>query len=134
MTTKESSRGVRNNNPLNIEAGEDWVGLAGTDGRFAVFETAKHGLRAAGRILRTYANKYGIRSINTIVSRWAPPSENDTAGYIKFVSEKAGVEPSKPLSSDEYTRVIAAMIHMENGEQPYSLDEIREGFEWGFYG
>ena len=49
MTTTKTARGIRNNNPLNIEAGEN-CGAKGTDGRFVIFETAEHGIRAAARI------------------------------------------------------------------------------------
>ena len=135
------SKGLRNNNPLNIEEnGTDWVGRAGDDGRFVIFETVEHGLRAAGRILRTYAAKYQLTTIAGIVSRWAPPvnaqgeHENDTQNYINFVSQKTGIEQDRPLTRETYPQVLAAMIHMENGSQPFSLDEIRQGFEWGFYG
>ncbi|AXR03555.1 virion protein [Pseudoalteromonas piscicida] len=134
MTTQQSARGIRNNNPLNIEAGENWVGLVGTDGRFAIFETAEHGIRAAARILRTYATKYGIVNIDGIINRWAPPTENDTANYIEFVSKRVGVDSQQPLSESDYPKVIAAMITMENGEQPYQPEQIQRGFEWGFYG
>lgn len=129
------SKGLRNNNPLNIEEnGTDWVGRAGDDGRFVIFETVEHGLRAAGRILRTYAKKYQLNTIAGIVSRWAPPVENDTQNYINFVSQKTGIAYDRPLTQETYPQVLAAMIHMENGSQPFSLDEIRQGFEWGFYG
>ncbi|MBE0369222.1 virion protein [Pseudoalteromonas aurantia] len=134
MTTKQKAKGLRNNNPLNIERGENWQGAVGDDGRFVIFETAKHGLRAAGRILRTYSNEYGIKSINTIIARWAPPSENDTENYIQFVSQKTGIEPSKQLAPNDYAPVVAAMIHMENGSQPYDMQLIKEGVEWGLYG
>ncbi|BBN80455.1 hypothetical protein PA25_04400 [Pseudoalteromonas sp. A25] len=134
MATKQTTRGIRNKNPLNIEAGENWLGLVGTDGRFAIFESAEHGIRAAARILRTYAAKYGIADIAGIISRWAPPTENDTANYIEFVSKRVGVDSKKPLSPNEYSKVIEAMIVMENGEQPYTAEQIQRGFEWGFYG
>ena len=63
MTTTKTARGIRNNNPLNIEAGENWQGLKGTDGRFAIFETAEHGIRAAARILRTYARSTALHRL-----------------------------------------------------------------------
>ncbi|GAP76759.1 structural protein P5 [Pseudoalteromonas sp. SW0106-04] len=129
------AKGLRNNNPLNIKySGDKWQGMTGTDGPFVVFETPKHGLRAAGRILRTYAHTHQLRDIEGIVSRWAPPSENDTQNYIEFVTTKTGLPRNQALDRDTYPQVLAAMIHMENGSQPFSLDEIRQGFEWGFYG
>ena len=127
--------GLRNNNPLNIKtSGDNWLGSVGSDGTFVIFETPLHGLRAAGRILKTYATRYGLTSIDSIISRWAPESENDTQNYINFVSKKTGIDPAQTIDREQYPRVMAAMIHMENGSNPFSIDEIREGFEWGFYG
>ncbi|WP_010605415.1 hypothetical protein [Pseudoalteromonas maricaloris] len=129
-----SPKGIRNNNPLNIEKGEDWIGMVGDDGRFVIFETVEHGLRAAGRILRTYAFRHGRTTINGIISRWAPPSENKTQNYINFVSKRAGIPSDRPLAQAEYPKVMEAMIMMENGEQPYSMETIQRGFDWGFNG
>lgn len=45
-----AARGLRNNNPGNIEAGSNsWDGQAGSDGRFAKFVTPEHGIRALGK-------------------------------------------------------------------------------------
>ena len=131
--------GIRNNNPLNIEAREQWVGQVGDDGRFIIFETALHGFRAAGRIMRTKAAR-GVRTIESIISEWAPPKndagehENHTESYINFVSSETGINRNAELAESSYPSVINAMVQMENGENPYSMDEIRQGFEWGFYG
>ncbi|WP_462172019.1 virion protein [Pseudoalteromonas xiamenensis] len=130
----QKPKGIRNNNPLNIKAGEQWLGLVGDDGTFAVFETAVHGIRAAGRLLRTYANEYKRNTIETIIQRWAPSNENNTLAYIHFVSDKSGIAQDKVLTGADYPKVLAAMIHMENGEQPYAMAEIEKGFNWGFYG
>ncbi|WP_417437556.1 virion protein [Idiomarina abyssalis] len=131
----DAPRGIRNNNPLNIEEnGTAWEGKAGDDGRFVVFSSPLYGIRAAARILRTYASKYQLNTISGIVARWAPPVENDTDNYINFVSSKAGVDANAPLNDETYPAVIAAMIQMENGDNPYSIDDIKQGFAWGFYG
>lgn len=132
-------RGIRNKNPLNIEARESWVGQVGDDGRFIVFETVLHGFRAAGRIMKTKAGR-GVRTIESIISEWAPPVndagelENHTQNYINFVSDETGIAKDSVLSADEYPKVLAAMVIMENGQNPYTYDEIKQGFEWGFYG
>lgn len=47
-------RGIRNNNPLNIEAGtftSSQPGYVGSDGRFARFETPEAGVAAANTLL-----------------------------------------------------------------------------------
>ncbi|MFU2316820.1 hypothetical protein [Rahnella sp. PCH160] len=50
------ARGLRNNNPGNIEASDanPWEGQIGSDGRFAKFETPEHGIRALGKNLLSY--------------------------------------------------------------------------------
>lgn len=132
-------KGIRNNNPLNIEARENWVGQVGDDGRFVIFETALHGFRAAGRIMRTKARR-GVRTIESIISEWAPPlndhgeHENHTESYINFVADETGIPRDAVLADSAYPSVISAMVQMENGQNPYSMDEISQGFEWGFYG
>ncbi|WP_351001097.1 hypothetical protein [Shewanella sp. TB7-MNA-CIBAN-0143] len=126
-------KGITNNNPLNIEYGASWQGLTGSDGRFATFETAFHGIRAAGRTLKTYRDKYGLNTVNGIINRWAPPSDNNpTQNYINFVANKAGVNQHTPLSMAEYPRVVAAMIHFENGFNPYDITEITNAVNAGF--
>ena len=128
-------KGLRNNNPLNIRVSADkWQGAMGDDGQFVKFETAKHGIRAAAKILKTYATKYQLHSINGIISRWAPPIENNTANYIAMVERRTGIDQHQKLGPEQYPNVMAAMIKMENGSNPFSIDEIRQGFEWGFYG
>jgi len=141
LTSSTSSvRGIRNNNPMNIKESQaadiQWEGehKIDLDPVFEEFQTPLYGLRAGARILRTYAQKYGRNTIALIIERWAPTSENDTANYTQFVSNQAQIPADKPLERAEYPRVMAAMIRMENGEQPYSMDDITKGFEWGFYG
>jgi len=128
------SRGIRNNNPLNIRvSGDNWQGSNGDDGEFVTFETPEKGIRAAARILKNYRDKYGLKSVGQIITRWAPPSENNTASYIKNVAKKVGVSASDDLLDYEYQSLISAMIHHENGQQPYSASVIADGFEQGFY-
>lgn len=128
------SRGIRNNNPMNIRAdGTQWRGAVGDDGEFVQFDSPVMGIRAAARILRTYRQKYGLSTIGGIVSRWAPPSENDTASYIKSVAAKVGKIADADLSDSDYPALMAAMIYHENGKQPYPQGDIQAGFEMGFY-
>ena len=99
------TRGIRNNNPLNIRKSKDkWQGLREkqTDAAFFQFQTMAYGWRAAFRLLcYTYYNKYKLRTIKSIISRWAPPNENRTASYIKHVSESSGVGADDPLGDPQ---------------------------------
>ena len=79
-------RGVRNNNPGNIIAGDTWLGRTGTDGKYVKFKAPEYGIRAMGRVIRTYRKQHKINTISSIIKRWAPPSENKTQKYINYMS------------------------------------------------
>ncbi|MGP2047960.1 hypothetical protein ACSGR7_006475 [Klebsiella aerogenes] len=125
-------RGVRNNNPGNLEASSSnpWVGQTGSDGRFAKFETPEHGIRALGRNLLSY-QRQGIDTVSDIINRWAPPSDNnDTSAYIKSVCAQLGVKADQPLDAsnpDTLQALCAAIIKHENGSQPYSNEQLSTG-------
>ena len=119
------SRGIRNNNPLNIRRSKDqWQGMkkVQSDTQFCQFETLDWGWRAAFKLLtRTYYHQYRLYTIRTIISRWAPPNENNTRVYIENVSRLTGIGPDEPLGipSDKPARWIAlglAMAIQENGQ------------------
>ncbi|MCY3444743.1 hypothetical protein KIN39_09500 [Klebsiella aerogenes] len=128
----DGPRGVRNNNPGNLEASSSnpWVGQTGSDGRFAKFETPEHGIRALGRNLLSY-QRQGIDTVSDIINRWAPPSDNnDTAAYIKSVCAQLGVKADQPLDAsnpDTLQALCAAIIKHENGSQPYSNEQLSTG-------
>ncbi|WP_336193781.1 hypothetical protein [Klebsiella aerogenes] len=128
----DGPRGVRNNNPGNLEASSSnpWVGQTGSDGRFAKFETPEHGIRALGRNLISY-QRQGIDTVDEIINRWAPPSDNnDTAAYIKSVCAQLGVKADQPLDAsnpDTLQALCAAIIKHENGSQPYSNEQLSTG-------
>ncbi|HDH0766798.1 TPA: hypothetical protein PIP00_001049 [Klebsiella pneumoniae] len=128
----DGPRGVRNNNPGNLEASSSnpWIGQTGSDGRFAKFETPEHGIRALGRNLISY-QRQGIDTVGEIINRWAPPSDNnDTAAYIKAVCAQLGVTANQPLDAsnpDTLQALCAAIIKHENGSQPYSQDQLSTG-------
>ncbi|EOC1103883.1 hypothetical protein AAAW41_003069 [Cronobacter sakazakii] len=127
-----AARGIRNNNPGNLEASDSnpWQGQTGSDGRFAKFETPEHGIRALGRNLLSY-QRQGIDTVNDIINRWAPPEDNnDTASYIQAVCAQLGVEPNQPVNAsdpDTLKALCAAIIHHENGEQPYNAQQLSTG-------
>ncbi|MDF8955803.1 hypothetical protein OU608_15150 [Escherichia coli] len=129
---KGGARGIRNNNPGNLEYSKTnpWVGQTGDDGRFAKFETPEHGIRALGRNLMSY-QRQGIDTVSEIINRWAPPTDkNDTISYIKAVCEQLGVSADEPLDAsnpDTLKALCAAIIHHENGSQPYSDQQLTAG-------
>ena len=89
MKKSEIPRGIRNNNPLNIRRSKaDWQGLSKevTDKEFCQFENMFYGFRAAFKLLFSYYYKYGLRTVQGIINRWAPDEDNNnTKVYGKFV-------------------------------------------------
>jgi hypothetical protein len=121
-------RGIRNNNPGNIELGNDvWVGQVPpeqqTDSRFVQFIAPEYGIRAMARILSNYMAR-GLVTVNSIIRTW---SETDQDAYVEAVSDDLGVDENAPLSMAQLPALIAAMIDFENGEQPYSSTTIAKG-------
>jgi len=126
-------RGIRNNNPGNIDrhAGTVWKGASpdqSTDSRFVVFTGPEWGIRAIARILRQYQAR-GVQTLSQVISTWAPPSENDTGSYIRRVTSETGIRPDQLVLTEHYPAIIAAIIRHENGQQPYSADIIARGIE-----
>ena len=128
-------RGIRNHNPGNIRrTGTRWQGMASdqsADPEYIVFQSPFWGLRAMARILKTYRERYGLRTVRGIVTRWAPPNENDTESYVNSVAQALGVGPDDDLPGDTDTtaRLVAAIVRHENGVQPYSPAMIRNAVE-----
>lgn len=120
-------RGIRNNNPLNIRKGNNWKGERPhqTDKAFEEFETMQYGIRAGFIILRKYISGYfglcdKINTIEKIIRRWAPPSENATQKYIDFVASDMGISSHLPLSFQNKAKMVDlvyAMIFVECGQR-----------------
>lgn len=121
-------RGIRNNNPGNIEysAANDWQGQTGTDGRYAIFTAPVWGIRAMARILNSYRAR-GVVTVEQIVTTWAPPNENHSAAYVASVVQRTGWAAGDIVTPDNYPRLLEAIIYHENGIQPYSWAVIEQG-------
>lgn len=128
------TRGIKNKNPGNIRHGDKWQGLAEVqqDPDFCTFLEPRWGIRAISRLLITYQDKYGINTVRGIISRWAPASENNTGAYIRHVCQLTGMEEDEPLNLHSFHDVeplVKAIIHHENGYQPYDDSVIDDGLK-----
>jgi hypothetical protein len=119
-----TARGVRLNNPGNIERGPDaWQGESTLqdDPRFIRFEEPKWGLRALMKIMLAYQDKHDLHTVEDLISRWAPPVENDTQAYAQDVANHLGVNLSTALDLTNAAMLIrlaqAISVH-ENGRPP----------------
>ena len=139
------TRGLRNNNPLNIRRTQSkWLGevdsLKGQrDTAFCQFSSLAYGYRAAGKLLQSYQTKNGLYVLSQIIGRWAPPCENDTRAYATIVANQMTKELGEPISvaslldvtkDKETLRALIVSMHLvENGQLPTAREheEIKKG-------
>jgi hypothetical protein len=138
MSESKLPRGLRNNNPLNIRrSGDKWQGLRvlQEDREFFQFSEMKWGWRAAFRLLcHTYYGKYKLRTIRDIITRWAPPKENNTEAYIRRVTDRIGIGPDKELGDPQthptqWMMIGIAMAIVENGTTNLDYLSMLKGYE-----
>ena len=124
-TRSRAPRGIRNNNPGNLRS---WGDMPREDG-FARFPTPEAGLAAMIKNLQVQQSKHGLNTIAGIIGRWAPPNENDPAGYVGNVSKQTGFGAHQPLDLTDKKTVaplISSMIRQEGNSAGYSKDMIEK--------
>lgn len=121
-------RGIRNNNPGNIEANSiNWSGKVGDDGRFVKFDSMQNGVRALAILLINYYQKHGLVTVEQIISRYAPSIENNTDSYVSSVSAYVGVQSDDVLDLSVHLKaMVEAIIRHENG-QDIAVYDIERG-------
>jgi hypothetical protein len=131
------ARGIRNNNPLNIRRSADkWQGLKAQqeDREFFQFSEMKWGWRAAFVILcKTYYGKYKLKTIRALITRWAPPKENNTEAYIRRVTDRIGIGTDRELGSPQehpaqWMMIAMAMAIVECGTTQLDYLSMLKGF------
>lgn len=128
------SRGLRNNNPGNIRRSRvRYVGevTSSHDPEFKEFSTIAYGYRAMFVLLDTYRSRYGLTTIRQMLNRYAPPAENFTEGYIRFVADYSGIMPDEVVdtrSEVDMIPIVAAMSKIENGTAANRTD-VESGWE-----
>lgn len=129
-----NTRGYRNCNPLNMRQDKDaWRGEVkpSRDAAFKQFETMEWGYRAAFKLLDNYRRLHGCRYLSDFISRWAPPSENDTRRYIDAVAERTRLSDVSVIDTrDEITmrRIVSAMSFVENGIEA-DREQVKRGWD-----
>lgn len=128
------SRGLRNCNPGNIrQSRSNFKGEVrpSRDSAFKQFESMAYGYRAMFVLLNSYHKRYGLTTIREMISRWAPPTENFTEGYIRLVSERSGIAADAEVDSRserDMVPIVAAMSEIENGAKAVMTD-VHEGWK-----
>lgn len=121
-------RGIRNNNPLNLTFVAGQPGVQGSDGRFGRYGSMEDGVAASVRQLQMYGQR-GLTTLEQIIGRWAPPSENNTGAYVAAVARATGLDPRAPVNLSDpavVSRLVGAMAQHENG-RPVPMEAVQRG-------
>lgn len=122
--TGATDKGLRDNNPLNINAA-GWKGQIGVDGKEAIFSDTVYGFRAAAYQLLKYYNSYGLTTINEIIATWAPAVDgNDPVSYAANVAASMGIGVDDQLTMDAGTLKSLMIAMMPNEILASSVDQI----------
>ncbi len=126
---------IATNNIFNIRAtkGGQWLGQVGTKKGFVEFDTREHAIRAWLVLMRTYRKKYHLRTIRDIVTRFAPPSENNTEAYVNYCAKRVYLSAATPLSpaTNDYARLGCAMAKMETDTDLTAIEILKVQQKFG---
>jgi hypothetical protein len=127
------ARGYTNFNPGNIRRSD--VVYKGeresSDYSFKQFTSMAYGFRALFVLLRTYEVIYHLNTLQSMLNRYAPPTENDTTSYVAFVSGRtriADISTIDTLNAKQMIPIATAIARMENGSEP-DADDVQAGWE-----
>lgn len=127
-----ASRAERNNNPGNLEfRGQQGAAPESGSGRFAKFNSQEEGVAALAKQLQRYGSK-GIDTLRSIISKYAPASENDTSAYIGALSKKMGVGYDQKLDLNDQSTLsglIKGISQHESGKDFLSDNSILTGLQ-----
>lgn len=127
---KKTPRNVRNNNPLNIRESARWDGerAVDSDKAFEEFKSPEYGFRAAYIILLQYLER-GDNTIQKIVSKWAPATENHTSAYINYIAEKLILSPAVTLLPTDLALLMLHMANYEGANGAFTIEQAQAGVE-----
>ena len=117
------------NNPGNIEFGQGYAGQTGEKyaERFAVFDSKEMGVRALAMDLTTKIKRFN-GDIEKIITQFAPPNENNTKAYIKFVKRRLKKDK---ITVNDIAELTKAVIIKENKKSVADLYLIPSIFDVG---
>ncbi|WP_308719016.1 structural protein [Komagataeibacter xylinus] len=113
-------RGIRNNNPGNLNFAHQpgaYLETGVSNPRFAAFPTMADGIRALRDQLLRYAAR-GLTTVSSIISVYAPSTENETAAYITTLCHHMGVQADTVLDLNDpatMAALIGGITTIENG-------------------
>jgi hypothetical protein len=103
------------NNPGNLRSAPGAKSAYG----FAQFDNVNDGFKAMAALLAMYPTKYAAKTLKDILGTYAPAKDhNNTALYLKNVSDWTGFKPDQVLDTEDpatVKKLISAMVRQENG-------------------
>ncbi len=122
------SRSWRNNNPGNLKYGDfakqnGAIGhdlVAGRDGDFAIFPDYATGNNAKKTLITTTYYSY---TIQTMMEKYAPRSENNTDAYIAFIVNRTGMSKNTYISSMSNSQ-LESLIDAMKVYEGYSVGTV----------
>lgn len=130
-------RGIRNNNPGNlVYTSINWQGKLplpqNTDKHFEQFTELKYGVRAMYRDILNDISK-GKNTIQSLISEYAPPHENNTQSYVNQVAKAVGYAPNERILNVTESFLLELgkiIVRIENGavaSQYVTESDLQEG-------
>ena len=129
------SRGLDCNNPMDLEVNAHfrWHGevrpTTDPKGVLCTFNSMIAGIRAGALDLRNQQALHGLLTWQSIITKYAPPSENDTAAYIAAMCAGTGVGPDDPINLSDPS-FLAKSCHLviiqEQGKDPFFNGEVEK--------
>jgi hypothetical protein len=118
----------RNHNPGNLRPGavSRRNGQIGVAGGFAVFPDFDSGNRALKDSLKV---AHGNESLEQMIQSYAPPKENDTPKYLRFLRKRTGVKDNRKISSfskAEFEKLWQAISVMEGKPKEGTIIELKD--------
>lgn len=109
-----------NNNPFNLREAIDpktkkpiaWKGRIGANKGFVKFKRNEDGFRAGALNAIGHINR-GSNTIEKLINKLSPPNENDTNGYINFISRRANLNESNQIENTHLPYIFQGIVQME---------------------
>jgi hypothetical protein len=130
----KTSLGYSLNNPGNIRVtGTMLPGEVRSDAPFKKFTSMKYGFRAMTGLLHNYIDG-GYNTIDKIVNRYAPASDNNTPdSYAREVAKNSNVKLNQVLTEADFRNgnMLNIMYFMTRVEQGYApnIKDLSDGFD-----
>jgi hypothetical protein len=119
---------TRNNNPGNIRKTKvTYYGETTNESGFESFAAPEWGYAAMFDLLDRL---YSGLSLSEAIYKWAPPVENDTERYVRFVAKKTGYDRNeyKVNVNDESIIEFAKYMSVLEGMKGFSDDDVSFGY------